>query len=165
MNNRAFTLVEVMVSVLLSAVVMEAIYTMVLVGQKSWNEYSNALVPKEEVRRGLTWISTELREAQNPVITQDRHNSSINFERPMVGPVSYQWSDQGENANQIIRINNDQKRVLAKGISSVSFTSPTDDQVIVSLTGGKSQGFNLKEQIALRAKTGLFLQGQNEAVK
>src|SRR4051812_30183630 len=77
-HSQGFTLVEVMVSVLISTVILEAIYTMVLIGQRSWNDYSNNLIPKEEVRRGLISMVSELREAHHPVIVQDAHKTSIN---------------------------------------------------------------------------------------
>jgi hypothetical protein len=164
-TSGGFTLVEVMVSVLIGVVILEAIYTMVLLGQRAWVEYSDNLSPKQEIRRGLISMSSELREARNPEIVQDSHNVLVNFERPMVGAVSYSWNDHDENANKIIRTHDEQKRVLAKDVSAVSFVSHDKDEIMISLTGGKKQSFTLKEQIALRSKTGLFLQGQNEAVK
>lgn len=164
-KTHGFTLVEVMVSVLVGAVILEAIYTMVLIGQKSWNDYANNLVPKEEMRRGLISMVSELREAQNFKINDDPRKASISFERPMVGDITYSWSSSGENANELIRTINHQTRVLAKDIASVSFSSPEDNEIIVSLKGGKNKELVLKEQIALRSKTGLFLQGENEAVK
>jgi hypothetical protein len=164
-KQSALTLVEVLISVVISAVLLESIYMILFLGQKSWNDYSANILPRQEARHGLISMVSELREAKNPLIVTDEHSVRINFERQLVGAVSYLWSDTGEEAGKIIRINNERQRVLAKNISSLSFVSPVDTQIDIALGAGKKNDFILKEQVAIRNKTSLFLKGQNEAIK
>jgi prepilin-type N-terminal cleavage/methylation domain-containing protein len=164
-KNRAFTLVEVLISAVISGLILASIYTILFLGKKAWEDYSNNILPKQEVRRGLIWMVSELREARDPIIIKDAHSIRINFERPLVGPVSYVWSDNGVDADKIIRINYLNQRTLANGITLLSFISPTDNEIIVSISAGKKQNYNLNEEVALRSKTSLFMQGRNEFIK
>ena len=161
----AFTLVEVLISTVISAVILGSIYMAIFLGQKAWDDYSNNILPKQEIRRGLISMVSELREAKNPFIIGETHGIRINFERPLVGSVSYIWSDHGENAGKVIRINDGNQRVLARDITFLSFISLLDNEIIVSISAGKKQNYNLKEEVALRDRTSLFTQGQNEAIK
>jgi hypothetical protein len=164
--GNGFTFVEVMISVLIGTVILQAIYTMVLIGQKSWDNYANNMMPKQEVRRGLTAIVSELREAKGkPEIETDSTSAKIDFERPVVGKVSYSWTTEGADAHKIIRTQNKKKRILAKDITSFSIKSPKENEIFIALTSGKDESFSLNQSVALRLQTGLFLQGKNEAIK
>ncbi len=160
-RKQSFTLIEVIIAVAIFTLILESVYVTLQVGQKSWNTYSSTVLLKQEVRRALIAMSGELREAKNIFITKDDHNHSIsiNFERPSVGIVSYSWSDSGENAYKIIRENYTELRTLASNITYLSFDYPLDNEIIINVTAGKEITFNLKEKIALRLKTSLFIHG------
>ncbi len=151
-NKKAFTLVEVVIVCALFTLILESVYTTLFVGQKSWNNYSNYVLSKQNVRRAFISMCNELREAKNIFITKDEHSIVITFDRPMVGAVAYQWSDSGENAYRILRKNYAKEIVLALDITYLSFELPVDNQLIIHVAAGKNQQFNLMEKITLRSK-------------
>ena len=151
-SKHAFTLIEVIIVCALFILIFESVYAALFIGQKSWSNYSNIVLLKQNVRRAVILMSNELREAKNIFITKDKHFITLSFDRPILGSISYKWSDIGENAYQIIRKNYDHVRILATGISFLSFDFPIDNQLIIDVAAGKEKQFNLKEKIALRSK-------------
>lgn len=159
-SHRAFTLVEVMIACAIFILILESVYVTLSVGYRSWNNYSSAVLVKQEVRRAMIAMSTELREAQHIFIVKEdnHHGVTLNFERPSLGAISYTWSDSGEEAYKIIRKNNNNLRTLADHINYLSFDYPTDNQIIIDVSAGNQNNvFDLKEKVALRLKTNLFI--------
>jgi type II secretory pathway component PulJ len=155
----AFTLVEVMIACAIFTLILESIYVTLHVGLKSWNTYSNAVLFKQDVRRAMIAMSTELREAKNIFIVKEdnNHGIALNFEKSPEGAISYIWKDSGDEAYEIVRKNNNNTRVLGRHITSLSFDYPVDNQIIIDVAAVKDKNiFDLKEKIVLRLKTDFF---------
>jgi len=160
-SKKAFTLVEVMVTVLISTAVFAGIYSAFIVGNKTSSYYNNSVAVKKEARRALFGMVNELREAENIRIIQSNEGSSLYFHRPSEGAVSYLWSKGGDNANRIIRRDRSGTRILAKHISMLSFQR-SKNTIFIDIAASKQttkENFAqiaLREKVTLRSKTVLF---------
>jgi type II secretory pathway component PulJ len=164
LNQKAITLMEIMVTSVIFSFVAAGIYMTFIIGTRSWAYYNDSVILKQELRRSLFTMAQELREAKDIFITTDEiRGVNITFNKPSSGQVSYTWSNRGENAHRIVRTFRQQTRVLATHISSLSFTQDTTNDITIELSANKqstSKGqemhFQMKEKIALRAHTGLM---------
>lgn len=156
MKQRAFTLIEVIITCVIFTLILESVYITLLAGQRSWTKYSSGVLLKQNLRLALTAMAGELREAKDIFIVKDEHSVAVHFERPSAGTVSYSWADTGENPYQIVRRNYHNHRVLANDITCFSIDYPMDNQIIMNMAAGKEKIFTLKEKIALRLKTNFF---------
>ncbi len=156
-NNykKAFTLTETLISVLIFVFLIAALYQGLSAGTLSWHTQNNAVLSQREVRKALSRMARELREASNPIVTQDANSARIDFTRPDVGGVYYTWDSLSANPDQIIRTDTSSSQIVATHISSLEFTSePT--AIIINVTaigsqpGGKTASFSLKKKAALR---------------
>ena len=160
-SDKAFTIVEVLVVVMISTVVFAGIYTTLQVGNKTWMHYNDSIAVKKEVRRTLFGMVNELREAENIKVIQSAEGSAIHFHRPSVGAVSYVWSKAGDNANRIIRRDRLGVRILAKHISTLSFQR-SKKAIFINIAASKQTKnkevtqIALREKVTLRAQTALF---------
>ncbi len=164
-TSLAFTLIEVLIVLAIFTVMAGSMYSVLLISQRSWDRYAADIVPKQELRSLLAAMAHELRESRNIFIVTSEQQVKMTFVRPKWGEIAYTWTDQGADARKIIRTNYANQRVMAYNISSVSFSAPQDHEVIVALSTKGGQEFQLKEKIALRAKTGLFAQSNNEQIQ
>jgi hypothetical protein len=162
-NYKAITLIEVTMTAVIFTLVASGIYTTFMIGTRSWVYYNDTVILKQEVRRSIFGITQELREAKNIFINKDPNGVTINFYRPMVGNVSYSWTSQGADANKIIRKLKNEQRVLASHVAELSFNQETTDDVTIEVRATKflqrtkqEISFQLREKIALRAKTGIM---------
>ena len=157
----AFTLVEVMLTTVISTFLIAGIYATLLVANRAWSNYSENVVVRQESRRALVWMVEELREARNVEIIRDTTRLVVSFYRPETGIVTYVWDTAGENEGKIIRQIQDKARVLAKNISSFSVV---EDKGVVELavtaTGipafGEAVSFKMRERVTLRSETNYF---------
>ena len=160
-NQKAFTLVEIMGVVLLSSVVFAGIYSTSVVGNRAWIQYNDSTAVKQEAHRALWGMVNELREAENVRVVQGTDGSALHFYRPSIGPVSYIWSREGDDAGRIIRRDRLNSRILAQHISTLSFQY-FGNAVVIDITAsnpttsGQVTEVTLKEKVALRAQTALF---------
>lgn len=160
-NKRSFTLVETLITVLLSTVVFAGVYSTYIVGNRAWGHYNDAIAVRREVRRAMFWMVKELRAAENVRVVQGPAGSAVYFYNASEGAVSYLWDREGENANRIIRRNRAGQRILAQDISALSFKT-LDGAVVINVMASKktSKGQEshavMKEKVALRAKTAYF---------
>jgi hypothetical protein len=160
-NKKAFTLVEALVTTLISTVVFAGIYSTYIVGNNAWVHYNDSVSSRREARRALSGMVNEIRAAENVRVIEGPEGSAIHFYIPMTGPVSYIWRNTGRDAGRIIRRNRFKKRIMAQNISDLSFQY-LKDVVIIGVTASKrmSDGqmakASLKERIALRSRTPFF---------
>lgn len=160
-NRKAFTLVEVLGVALLSTAVFAGIYSTSIVGNRAWAHYNDSIIVKKEAQRALWGMVNELREADNVRVIEGPDGSTIHFDRPLIGHVSYIWSRKGDDAGKIIRRNRLNTRILAQHISTLSFQY-SEHAVVIDITAskpttaGQIMEVTLKEKVALRAKTALF---------
>jgi prepilin-type N-terminal cleavage/methylation domain-containing protein len=162
-HRGAFTLVEVIMAMAVFTFMLGAIYTALLMSQHAWTNYAANVAPKQEIRRALTSMSNDLREAEHVFIVKEPGAVELTFDRPTVGRVVYRWQSAGADARKIVRSNYTKTAVIASNISQLDFFSPIDNQVIIDVWGG-GQDFYLRKKIALRPKTGLFAQSANEKI-
>ena len=156
-RKKGFTLIEMIVTVSIFTMMTGALYTIFLVGNKSWTTFSTNVILQHDVREGLFAMTKELRRARDILIIKEESGTKINFLRWPVGLVSYSWSSEGVDANKIVRTNNGNVRVLADNISALSLES-LPNAVVIDMTAsqilasGPTSQFQLKEKVALRSK-------------
>jgi prepilin-type N-terminal cleavage/methylation domain-containing protein len=159
-KHRGFTLLEVLVSVAIFSIVIEAIYSTVIISRRSLNVYAQTAGPKEGLRAALGAMVKELREAGDPLILQKEHNVTMSFQSPLYGNIKYSWTDTGTDAGKLMRITGKDTSVMAYNITHLSLTLPySNNQVLIDIVdGGSLNGtpLELKEKVALRMQTGLF---------
>lgn len=167
-NSSGYTLVEMMVALSIFTVVMGGIYTIFLVGNKSWMTFTSNVIVQHNLRQGMQVMAKELRRARNVFVTEEPGGVRVNFLRYPVGLVSYTWSEQGEDAYKIIRQNNINKKVIAGNIQKFDLELLSDSIIIDMASNSKLQSaksetaenseaveesqFKLKGKIALRSK-------------
>lgn len=160
-NKKAFTLVEALVTALISTVVFAGIYSTYIVGNKAWVHYNDSVAARREARRALLGMVNELRAAENVRVIEGPDGSAVHFYIQLIGPVSYIWRNKGRDAGRIIRRNRFKKRIMAQYISDLSFQY-LKDVVIIDITASKRMSDGqmakaaLKERVALRSKTPFF---------
>ena len=167
LSLKAFTLIEVLITLAIFTFMMAAIYSTMLISQRSWNIYADTTAPKQSLRAVLPAMARELREAQDLFITKEPHNIQVTFKRPKYGELKYSWTDEGKDAGKIIRSNYANETVLAYNIKSLSFSSQRNNEIIIEVSGRTKSSNDLKlaEKVVLRAQTGVFAESQNEQIK
>ena len=161
-SGKAFTLVEVLVTVLIFTVIMSGVYAAFIAGLRSWTFYEESITYKNEVRRAMAAITTELREANNVLVATEKTSVRINFYRPKKGVVSYVWVAGGKDANTITRIEGPNIKVIARDIQYVNFTN-LSDSVVVDIKSNhmanKTDGSQIRliKKVSLRQKTKAYL--------
>ena len=171
-NNKGYTLIEVLITLAIFTVMMTTINATMMMSQRSLDIYTQKTAPRQALRSAMAAMVKELRGSQNLFI-DDRHRNDDNdhsitltFQHPQYGDVKYSWTDTGDDAGKIIRTNYSSITVLAYNITSLSFTSPFTDQVIIDIgDGNKGAELQLTQKVALRMQTGMFAESQNETIK
>ena len=161
-NQPALSLVEVMVSITILAIIATFVFTALVMGERYWRSDMGLLDVEQQARMGLHGMVREVRQKNgSTAITISNNDSQIAFYMTNVtNQVSYYL--QG---NQIIREHPpNTTRVIANNITSLSFccgqgstcnatcTSPEyiEIQVTASKTAGRTVSFNLSEKVQLR---------------
>ena len=157
-SSHAMTLVEVMVTVLLSSAVLAAVYTVYLVGIRTWDHYATDLSYKQNLRRAMTSMANELREAKTVFVTSEANQIRLDFFRPETGMIRYSWQPDGEQSNRIVRTHNQRSRIIASGITGFEFSQLSEREVFFVLRSGLNGKLEVRQKIALRRKTEPFLQ-------
>jgi type II secretory pathway pseudopilin PulG len=157
-NNRlAFTLIEAMMTVTIFAVMLGGVYASLHVGTRSWTNLSSNLLTRQEIRRGMTTITRELRQASDLFVEKGDKTVIVNFRTPNEGIISYRWTNQGKDAYKIIRRNYEKSRTLASGISRFEVNMPNNHEASVILsTGSGDRPLSIAEKVAFRMKTNPF---------
>ena len=85
----------------------------------------------------------------------------LNFLKPSAGQISYLWNGNGEDANKLVRQDSSGTRIIANNISSVNYVL-TGDLISIDISArskpdvARPIDLNLKEQVAVRARTSRF---------
>jgi len=161
-SNKAFTMLETLVTVFIATAILAGIYSTFLLGNKSWAYYSKTISKKQNVRRAFLWMRNELREAKDIFIVEEKGSLVLNFYRPGKGLVTYSWKDAGENAFRIIRKSQQDIRILANEIGSIKFKQLTSDEIFFEVSAVEGGNIKLSKNIALRYKTKKFRTKQDE---
>ena len=132
------------------------IYNVLNVGDMVWRSEMVMASLQEEVRRSLDGMVREIRQAQPPVTITG--GNRIDFTIPQVsGTISYYLDDfdsDGVSDDLVREYPSGTKKLLAKDISSLSF-SPSGDVVSIALQAqrvsrGRNLSFSLKQKVRLR---------------
>ena len=158
-KQKAYTLVETMMVVVIFAVMSQGLYLTLSVGIRSWKVYSSQLGLRQEIRRGMTAMTKELRHASGLLIEQDDNGVTVNFQTLQDGIVSYTWRKDGEDTHKIVRKNYDKLRTLANDITLFQINMPTDREIDITLANGDDTTLFLNEKIAFRMKTKPLISG------
>ena len=127
-----FTLVEVMITVLIFSALIGAIFTVLTTGRTAWMIGETQIDLQQNLRRGLDWITGELREAgasqisNGPEDADDVWHPTISFKKPqdVVGGSIVWESDEiqyllgGLNGKQLLRKVGSEEKILANNIAS-----------------------------------------------
>ena len=162
LKQPALSLVEVMVSITILAIIATFVFTALVMGERYWRSDMGLLDVEQEARMGLHGMAREIRQKNGSAsMTITNNDSQINFYMTNVtNQVKYYL--QG---NQIIREHPpNTTRVIANNITSLGFccgqgstcnstcTSAeyVEIQVTASKTAGRTVTFNLSEKVQLR---------------
>ena len=157
------TLVEVLVTTVLSVSILAGIYATFIVGEKAWRYYADSIMVRQQVRMALLVLTNELREAKGALVVKEEIPPSVrlNFLKPSAGQISYLWNGNGEDANKLVRQDSSGTRIIANNISSVNYVL-TGDLISIDISAKSKPNvarpidLNLKEQVAVRARTSRF---------
>ena len=162
-TRQGISLVEVMMTTLLSVSILAGIYATFIMGDRAWRYFADSIMIKQQVRMALLVLTNELREAGGALVVkaEDPPSVRLNFLKPSAGQISYLWDSSGKDANKLIRQDDLGSRIIASNISSLDYVI-TDDSIFIDISAtskpkiGQPMDLNLKEQVALRAKTSRF---------
>ena len=162
-TRQGFSLVEVMMTTLLSVSILAGIYATFIVGERAWRYYTDSIMIRQQVRLALLVLTDELREASGTLVVKEADPSSVrlNFLKPSMGQVSYLWNSSGKDANKLIRQDDLGTRIIANNISSVDYVI-TGNLISLDLSAmskpklSRPIKLNIKEQVAFRTKTSRF---------
>ena len=155
-NIKGITLTETMVATLVFVFIMAGLYTTLLAGNVSWQNYEITVRAQQEARKAVTAMTRDLRVAGTLTFTEQTTSSVIfTFTHPSDGIVIYSWATTGENANRLIRQTTLGSRTVALNIFSFSITDSTRDITLdltstVGTAQGSSSSFRLQEKVAKR---------------
>lgn len=161
--NTGFSLLELMICLLIATFIIGAMLALSVAGRKSWQIGSACIELYQELRKGMDWITQELREAGYSTITNVPADglwyNTINFRKPedVIGSKLIWGSDEiqyllgGLNNKQLLRKVGSDNKVLANNITSFLLrrTPLTPDMVEVALQGNKTtiKGNNLESKM------------------
>ena len=173
-TRQGISLVEIMMTTLLSVSILAGIYATFVVGERAWRYYVDSIMVRQQVRMAMLVLTNELREARGALIVKEEAPPGVrlNFLKPSAGQVSYLWNSSGEDANKLIRQDSSGTRVIAGNISSINYVL-TENLISIDISAASKPNvarpidLNLKEQVAFRAKTSRFKskKGRNEKAK
>jgi Tfp pilus assembly protein PilW len=142
-------LAELVVSVLLFMFIVAGLFTALLAGNKSWQTYGATVRAQQEVRKAISWMSRDLRIAQNLPAGTGSISLPLTFSQPGVGTVTYSWVTTGAQANRIIRQTATRSWIVANKISAFSVSQTADDITVnVTATVASSRVQNSTFQLA-----------------
>ena len=148
---KAFTLLEVLVSVVILSLIITGIYSVLNVGNITYNIDLGILDLQQNARQAMDWMVREIRESSPPNIEIGGGNNQITFDTPNEQDIQYYRNTQ---ENQIIReYPTGTTRILANNIEGLNFYL-NGNLLEILVTAGKVQtqdlNFFLKEQVRLR---------------
>lgn len=169
-KNSGFTLIESIITLVIFLILIGAIFTLLTIGRTSWQIGDVHIELQQNLRKGMDWISEELRQGGASTISNVPADGSwyntITFRKPAdVTDGNIVWETEeiqyllgGLNGRQLLQKVGDEQRVLANNILSFQVRrSPSTPSIVeVSLqsekrtTRGHLIELNLNFQIKLR---------------
>ena len=156
-RNRAYTLVEVMMTILIFVMIMGGLYAGLLAGGRSWQAYDDKSLTQREARRAFVTMNRDLRMAHNLSFKKNEKYAVVfSFKHPDQGMVTYAWSLPGDRRSaSLTRSHGDVVWVIARNISGLTVEESNDViRFSVSAVPPDSQGppqeFELTGQVMKR---------------
>lgn len=157
-GRRGFTLAESMVTIMIFAIIIGALYVALRAGDENWQTNKTRMELQQELRKAMEWMKFELMQAGNASITNVPANgtsyTTITFKVPTgVSNGSITWDANSivyqVSSNQLQRVYNGATRILATNITTLQFErqATTSDILEVSLT---AQGTTVKNKTVTR---------------
>lgn len=157
---RAFTLVEVLVSLLILSVVLAGVYAVFNIGNTSYLIDISLMRLQQDARQGMQALVKELRNSNNIAVTAlDANNDKITFNTYSGSGISYYRDLSDANADgvttQIIReYPLGTRKVIASNITRLKFTY-ANHIVITDITASstvrrRALSYPLKSQVRIR---------------
>lgn len=140
-----FTLIEIMITVFIFLLLVGALFTILITGKTSWQVGNVRIELQQELRKGMDWITEELRQSGSSAISNVPANGTayptISFRIPAgVTNGNIVWeSDEiqyllgGLNNRQLLRQVGSEQRVLANNIISLEFSRQSLTSNIVEI--------------------------------
>jgi len=170
---RGFSLVEVLVTILIFALVAGASYMALNSGMRSWRVNNIRVELQQELRKAMDWMSEDLRQSgSSPTVmnvpADDVWYTSVTFKKvtgvsgnaPTWSAGSYQYRRGGTGGTQLERVDDGGAvRVIAQNITSLQLrrlsTAPNIIEMRVAtaqnaLGGGSTMSANAAFQVTLR---------------
>jgi Tfp pilus assembly protein PilV len=159
-KNKGLTLIEIIIAVLLSSIILGAVFSVLSVARTLWKTGCSQLNVQQEGRKGIFLMMKELRQAESAAISgvppDGTNYNSITFHIPdsisetgIIWSGNIQYSLGGLNNTQLLRSQSGTQRVLANNISAVNFSrdAAAPDIVTISVTARKYTfpGFSTSE--------------------
>ena len=155
-NKTSLTLVEILVSVFILAIIVLSVTSLLYLGDLNWRRGSILLELQQKARLAMDRMSRELRQAQSSSINITNGGKNISFSIPDLSGGTYDITYYLDtNSNQIIReYPEGTTKILGNNVSSLDF-SLSGDTLTITLQISKSLrqtplSFVLKEKIKLR---------------
>ena len=155
-NKTSLTLVEILVSVFILAIIVLSVTSLLYLGDLNWRRGSILLELQQKARLAMDRMSRELRQAQSSSISITNEGKNISFSIPDLSGGTYDITYYLDtNSNQIIReYPEGTTKILGNNVSSLDF-SLSGDTLTITLQVSKSLrqtplSFVLKEKIKLR---------------
>jgi prepilin-type N-terminal cleavage/methylation domain-containing protein len=130
-SEKGFSLVEVMVTIFIASIVIAGLYTILLMGEQSWDVNSVNIRLTQESRKAFDWMEYDLRQSGTSpsyidVDTDGTWYTSIEFSVPegVVGGGIVWVADTirfSLNGEQLIRTEGANSKVVAQNISALKF--------------------------------------------
>lgn len=114
---KGFTLVEVLVSTAILAVIFAGISLVLITGDKTWHYDMGLLDLQQQARQAMDGIVRECRQASLSTLSITENGARLDFSIPNISnPVAYLLSN-----NQIIRQHAAEEKILANDINALNF--------------------------------------------
>lgn len=159
-NNKGFTLVEIIIAAFLFSIISAAIFSVLATGRNSLSAGESQISVQQACRNSLDAMVKELRQAGALTISDVPANganyTSITFQIPVsiseTGPAwsaNIRYSLGGLNGMQLLRAQSGNQRVMGNNISAVSFnrSAANPNVVNISITAQKNTfpGFTARQ--------------------
>jgi len=167
---KGLTLVEILISAIIFAVIIVTIYLVMIVGNRSWYTTDTNAELRQEIIRGMMQMQNELSQTRpsrtnipsgssastitfSPAL---RNNNTIALDSSgnIVWSSNITYSLNGQN--QIIRSSAGNTSVLARDISTLRFTRPQDKLMQIDINATKTSNtgkiFNDTEEVVVKIR-------------
>lgn len=151
---RGFTLVEIMVTSVVLAILIVSLFLVLSIGQRSWLSADVSIQLRQEIARGIINMGQELKESSPAKInlTLNSSSNSITFKIPndnngdgsvVDASGNIEWSQNitySLNASsQVIRaVSGGATTILANNITSLQFTRIQNEVIRINITASKT---------------------------